>query len=116
MKMLLQIIAIVIFGYIAEYFLPWYSIAIIAFVFGFLLRSNANFLAGLIAIALLWGFEMWMIDSIASTDLASRVSMILPIKQKWILITVTLFMGGLVGGFASLTGSLLRTKRKKSYY
>lgn len=116
MKVTAQIIAIVVAGYIAELYLPWYSIAFVAFAFGYLLQSNANFLGGLVAIALLWGIKIWMIESTASADLASKVASILPLKEKWILIAITLFLGGLVGGFAALTGSLLKKRKKKRAY
>ena len=114
MKTVLQIIAIFIVAYIAELLLPWwYSVAIVAFVFGYLLRSQMNFLAGFIAIVILWGFEIWLIDSSASVDLLSRVSAIFKLERNGILVIITLVLGGLVGGFAALSGALLKPKRRK---
>jgi hypothetical protein len=43
-------------------FMPWYSIALAAFVMGYVLKSNTNFLAGFSAIATLWIFNAWLID------------------------------------------------------
>lgn len=113
MRFFLQLIVIALLAYLLELFLPWYSLAIAAFVIGYALRSNANFLAGFLAIALLWSITAWMIDHASTSDLADRVALIFPVKQKWLLFLVTAVIGGLVGGFASLTGSLLRKKRRK---
>lgn len=116
MKFILQVIAIFIFAYIAELFLPWYSLAIAAFIMGYLLKSKANFLAGFLAIGLLWFFKAWMIDANASADLAQKVALIFPVKEKIWLMLVTAFIGALVGGFATLTGSILKTEKKRVYY
>lgn len=114
MRFFLQLTVIALLAYLLELFMPWYSLAIAAFVIGYVLRSNANFLAGFLAIALLWFIAAWMIDHSSTSDLADRVALIFPVKQKWLLFLVTAIIGGLVGGFASLTGSLLR-KRKRRY-
>ena len=116
MKFILQVIAIFIFAYIAELFLPWYSLAIAAFIMGYLLKSKANFLAGFLAIGLLWFIKAWMIDENASADLAQKVALIFPVKEKIWLMLATAFIGALVGGFATLTGSLLKNEKKKVYY
>lgn len=113
MKMILQILAIAMLGYVAELYLPWYSIAFVAFACGYFIRSTANFTAGMIGIILLWGFQIWIIDRDATVDLGARVAQIFPLQQKWILIVVTLFLGALVGGFATLSGSLLKPKRRR---
>lgn len=114
MRFFLQLTVIALLAYLLELFMPWYSLAIAAFVIGYALNSNANFLAGFLAIALLWFVAAWMIDHSSASDLADRVALIFPVKQKWLLFLVTAIIGGLVGGFASLTGSLLR-KRKRRY-
>lgn len=116
MRLYLQIPAIILFGYIFELFLPWYSVAFIALVFGYLLDSESNFFGGFLGVALLWGIKIFMITSSSSVDLASKVALIMdPIKEKWILILVTLILGGLVGGLACVTGASAR-KEKKEYY
>jgi hypothetical protein len=115
MKFMLQLIAIALLAYILELFLPWYSIALAAFAIGFLLKSRANFLAGFLAIGLVWFFAAWLLDHASSSDLADRVALIFPVKQKSLLFLVTALIGGLVGGFAALTGSLLKHDRRRSY-
>ncbi len=116
MRVLVQIVAIVIFGYIFEMFLPWYSVAFVAAVFGFVLRSGNNFIGGFLGVVFLWGLKIYMISDSASVDLASKVARIMePVGEKWILIVVTLVLGGLVGGLACVTGAAAR-KEKREYY
>ena len=118
MKFIVQTIAILITAYILELISPWYCIALAAFVFGYSLKSNANFLAGFVAIAGLWLLQMGLTDLKAPGDLnlAEAVSRIFPLNSKALLYVITAFLGGLVGGFAALTGSLLKPKKKRGYY
>jgi len=118
MKFIIQTIAIILAAYILELFAPWYSIAIAAFVFGYVLKSSANFIAGFLAIAVLWLFKMWITDLNAAENLnlAEAVSKIFPLNSKALLYLVTSFIGGLVGGFAALTGALLKPEKKRGYY
>ena len=116
MRLFLQIAAIIFFGYLFELFLPWYSVAFVAFVFGYLLDSESNFFGGFLGVALLWAIKIMMITSGSSVDLASKVALIMdPIEEKWLLTLVTLVLGGLVGGLACVTGASAR-KEKKEYY
>ena len=117
MRLYIQIPAIVLFGFIFELFLPWYSVAFIAFVFGYLLNSESNFIGGFLGVAVLWGVKIFFITSGASVDFASKVAQIMePMKEKWVLILVTLIIGGLVGGFACVTGAALKQNRTSEDY
>ena len=108
MKFLIQFVATLFSAHLLALFMPWYSIALAAFVMGFLLKSNANFLAGFAAIATLWLFNVLLIDAGSSSDLSERVAKLLMVKYETVLFIVMAVIGGLVGGFAALTGSLLR--------
>ena len=112
MKFLFQTIAIIIVAYLLQLYLPWYYIAVAAFVMGYLLKSKFNFLAGFLAIALLWFIKAWMSDSAGTTDFTGRVAAIFTLPKKEWLFLVTAVVGGLVGGFAALTGGLLKRKTK----
>ena len=117
MRLFIQIPAIVLFGFIFELFLPWYSVAFVAFVFGYLLNSESNFAGGFLGVLLLWGLKIFFITSGAAVDFASKVAQIMdPMKEKWILILVTLIIGGLVGGFACVTGAALKQVRANENY
>ena len=110
MKFISQLFGIIILAYVLEIFLPWYSIAVAAFVMGYAVRSKVNFLAGFLAIALLWTIKAWLIDSGSESDLADRVAHIFSLTGKEWLMVVMAFLGGLVGGFAALAGALLRPR------
>ena len=108
MKFLIQIVAIIIAAALLEILLPWWSIAIGAAVGGFFFRSKANFLAGFLAIALLWLVKAWWLESQSNSSLTESIASVLMVKSKALLFLVTGLLGGLVGGFASLTASLIK--------
>jgi len=114
MKFLIQLLGIFALAYVLELFLPWYYIAVAAFVMGYLLKSKANFLAGFLAIGILWFVKAWLLDSSGTSDLAERVAHIFTLPKKEFLFLVTSVVGGLVGGFAAWSGSLLK-RRVKAY-
>lgn len=117
MKFVIQTILIILVAWMLELFAPWYSIAIAAFVLGYYAKSKANFLAGFFGIAILWLIKLWITDINAAENLnlAEAVSQIFPLNSKVLLFLVTCLIGGLVGGFACLTGSLLKKERRKYY-
>ena len=78
----------------------------------YLLKSKANFLAGFLAIGILWLLKAWLQDAGGSSDLSERVAKIFTLPRKELLFVVTAVVGGLVGGFAALSGSLLKRKFK----
>jgi hypothetical protein len=110
MKFIIQFIIIFILAYLLELFLPWYSIALAAFIGG-LVNSRFNFFAGFLAVALLWTIKAGLIEAASSSDLADRVALIFPVKQKALLYIVMAVLGGIVGGFAAMAGSALRSKK-----
>ena len=74
-------------------------------------KSNANFLAGLSGIALLWLIKAWMLDASASAPLTERVAAIFSLSKP-LLLLVTVLLGGLVGGFASMSGAALKKEKR----
>ncbi len=116
MKFIIQLVSIAVLAFILELFLPWWSIAISAFVLGYGFKSNANFFAGFLGIGLLWLFKALVIDMSAAMPLAENVAAILKLNSKALLMLVMVVIGGVVGGFAALTGSLLKKDAPKHYY
>ena len=110
MKFVLQVLGIALLAYLFALFLPWYYIAVAAFMMGYLLKSRANFLAGFLGIAFVWLLKAWLMDTAGATDLTERVAHIFSLKQKELLFLVMAVVGGLVGGFGALTGALLKRK------
>ena len=116
MKFFIQFIAILILAFVLELFLPWWSISVAAAAGGFLFKSKANFLSGFLAIALLWFTKAYLIDMYSAVPLAEKVAKILLVNSKALLFLITAIIGGLVGGFSALTGSLLRQEKKSETY
>jgi hypothetical protein len=115
MKFALQIVFILVFAYVLELFFPWWTIAIAGFLGGVLFNSRSNFGAGFLAIALLWALKALLIEVTAAAPLSDRVAAIFSL-DKPLLFVVTAIIGGLVGGFACMTGSALHKGKKRSSY
>ena len=116
MRFLVQFLFITITASIFELFLPWWSIAIAAGLGGYVLSTRANFLAGFLAIAILWLITTLTIHFSSGAQLTERVAAIffsLPVPA---LFAVTCLIGGLVGGFAAMAGGALRKDRRRLKY
>jgi hypothetical protein len=110
MRFTVQIVVIVILGFFLELFLPWWSVAIAAFIGGVLVHTRMNFLGGFLAIGILWLVKALITELSTDSDLAGRVAMIFMLQSKTLLVLVTLLLGGLVGGFATMSGGALRRR------
>jgi hypothetical protein len=94
-------------------FMDWWSIAIACFIVAALIRQRPGiaFLTGFLALFLLWGALSFMISNNNEHLLAHKVSLLLiKTDNPYLLIIITGLIGAIVGAFAALTGSLLRTK------
>ena len=111
MKFFVSILLTALLSFAACLFLPWWIIAITGFVVAFAIPQKAglSFLAGFIALFLLWtGLSFWM--SAANNHLLAHKLSLLFIKadNPFLLILVTGLIGGLVAGLGSLTGRHFR--------
>jgi hypothetical protein len=92
-------------------FLPWWSIAIVCFVVAVCIpqKNWLSFMAGFISLFLLWyGLSFWMSFQNGHL-LANRIStLILKQENSFLLVLITALIGGMVGGLAALSGSLIR--------
>ncbi len=116
MRLLLASLLTTVLAYVAGMFLPWWSIALIAFLVAFLLVQNiaAGFLSGFLGIFLLWGVLALWIDLKNESILSHKIAQLFPLGgSSVLLILVTALVGALVGGFAAMAGSSLRPARKK---
>ena len=83
-------------------------IAIAAFGGGLLINTRSNFVAGFLAVGLLWVGKALISDLSAESDLADRVAKIFMLHNKAILLLVLFLLSGLVGGLAAMSGGALR--------
>ena len=80
--------------------------AIGAFLVGFVFSNSGfkSFLSGFIAIGVLWLGLALYVDNATHSILTEKISQLFPLN----LFVLTTLIGGLVGGFASMTGALLK--------
>ena len=87
-----------------------WDFAIVAFLIGFLINANgwSSFLSGFVAISGFWYILAMIINRANGGILSDRVAELLTLPNSGTLLFVTILVGGLVGAFATLTGSLAR--------
>lgn len=91
--------------------LPWYSFVVCALAVAVAVHQKPfkAFLAGFVALFLLWCILALVKDVANEHLLSTKVANILSLKGNYILLLlITGFIGGLVAGFGALTGSYLR--------
>ena len=111
MKFILATLLTMALAFLAGLFLPWWSIAIIALLVALFLPQHSfrGFLSGFLGIFLLWGLLALWIDIENQQILSRKMALVFPLGgSSALLILVTAFVGGMVGGFAALTGTSLR--------
>ena len=116
MKMLVSVILVALLSLAAGLYLPWFTIAIVAFLVAILIPQKPvwSFLTGFIALFILWGSLAWYISSSNNNILAGKISLlIIHIQSPAILILLTALIGALVAGFAALAGSYVHKSEGK---
>jgi hypothetical protein len=111
MKFTAATILTAILAFISGLFLPWWGIAIAAFLVGIAVQQSATkaFLAGSAGVLLLWSGLSWWINMQNAGVLSKKIAAVLPLGgSAFLLILVTGIIGGLVGGLAAMSGSYLR--------
>lgn len=111
MKFTVSILTIAILAYALGIYLPWWSLACAAFLIGAVIpqRNILSFFSGFLSVFILWFLLALMMSNKNGDILAARMSqVVLKNNQPFLLILLTGLIGGLVGGFAALSGSLFR--------
>jgi hypothetical protein len=114
MKFLITTLLIVLLSFLSGLYLPWWGFALAACLISALIpqRPFRAFLAGFLALFLLWGGLAWGIDAANNSILSARIAQILPLAgSPALLILVTALVGALAGGGSALTGSFLTTRK-----
>jgi hypothetical protein len=108
MKFFVQIAATIALCFLLQTFFPWWTMAIGACAIGFAVpnKGYVSFGAGFLAVGLLWLGMAIYIDQTTQSILTEKVNKLLPLNS----LLLTMLIGGVVGGFAALTGALARAK------
>lgn len=115
MKFIASLLLTALLAFIAGIYLSWWGIAIAAFITALLIHQTAGkaFLAGFLGIFLVWGLLAWWIDNVNQSLLSARIGELLGIgNNPLLLVGITALTGGLVGGFAAMSASFLRSTKK----
>ncbi|MEM7656576.1 MAG: hypothetical protein AAF399_10640 [Bacteroidota bacterium] len=121
---MLRFLLILVLAYPAGVFFPWWWAIVVAFLVGLLMSEKKRrrvfgkqqvparaFLAGFLALFLLWGVMVFWINGQNEGILAEKVAQLIsanpPISGPYLLILISALMGGLIGGFGAMTGNLL---------
>lgn len=114
MKFIAQTLAVAVLSFALQSFFPWWSLAVAGFIVGLVAGRSGwiSFFSGFLGVGLLWIGMTLYLDLSTNSILSSKVAQLFPTKTTPLLFLFTCLVGGLVGGFSTLTGSLI-TYRKK---
>ena len=115
MKFLIAFLLTALLSYAAGFYLPWWSIAIAAFIVAVAIpqKPGKAFLAGFLSLFLLWVGLALYIDMGNQHILSMKIAELLFKSHSHDLImSVTGLVAALVGGFAALSGAYLRQTKK----
>jgi hypothetical protein len=113
MRFLLGMILMIILSAVAEYYLPWWTIAVVCFVVALFSGQGAGkaFLMGFCGIAIFW-LAMALLHDIPNEHiLSARMAALFKLPNYALFICVTVLIGGLVGGLSAWAGALIAPLR-----
>jgi hypothetical protein len=111
MKFIVSLLLTALLSFAACLYLPWWGIAIAAFITSLIIPQypGKSFLSGFLALLLLWGGLAWYISNRNEHILAHKVSLLIfQADNPLLLVAATALIGALVAGLAALSGSFLR--------
>ena len=116
MKFIISILLVALLTYAIGIYgnLPWWSFVITNLLIAVAIPQKPliAFAAGAIGVGLLWAGLALGIDLANNHILSTKVATILPLKGSYSsLIILTAFLGAILGGLASLTGSFVRAHK-----
>lgn len=111
---LVKVLVISILSFLLTLFLPWYTVAIVAFLAGLILSNKPgnNFLAGFLGVGVFWFLYAFILDFRNNHILSSRVAQLFAENLKLgirgsVLLLVTTLLGGFIGGLSCMAGAMI---------
>lgn len=110
MKVLFATLLIALAVCIMALFLPWWTGSIAAFAIVLILGLSPGkaFIAGLIGAGLAWGIMAGWIDIRNTGILSARIGQVFGGIPGFVLILITIAIGGLTAAAGALTGAMVR--------
>lgn len=115
MKFLFRTIIIAVVAHFALLYFPWWSIAVCGFFAGALLSgtNTSSFFSGFLGIGLLWLIQSFIIHNSSEGLLSDKIAALFALPNGVYVIIITALLGGIVGGFSTLSGLRFRKLFKK---
>jgi hypothetical protein len=115
MKAFIIFLVIGILSYVVGLYYPWWSLAVVAFVVTLVVpqRPFAAFLTAFLSVFVFW-FSLAFFKDLANDHiLADRISnLFLKAEYPAVIAAIAGLIGAVVAGFAALSASYLRTKKR----
>ncbi|GAB4333777.1 MAG: hypothetical protein OHK0038_10150 [Flammeovirgaceae bacterium] len=109
MIFVVRLLILIIVTGVLQYFLPWWTLAIPAFLMGLTFeRGIGAFLVGFLGILILWGGFAFVIDYLNESILSAKIAELFQLPTAYSMIAVTAVLGGILGGSSSLSGNYFR--------
>ncbi len=110
MRFFLIILLIALISGALQIFLPWWVCGAVSFILAIIIqqKTSSAFWAGFFAIFLLWGGYAFWLDYSTQSFLTNKMIKLFSIPSPIIMVLLTALVGGLTGGFSSLSGNYLR--------
>lgn len=117
MKVFVTLLLVAVPGYLLQFYLPWWTLAVWAGIIGFMLdlRTGWAFLGGFLGGVLLWGGFAAYYHFMGEGYMAHRMSLNFGVTP-FVLWLVTALIGGITAGLGLLTGRHLRKLLDSAFY
>ncbi len=112
MRSVIVMIAILILSWVATLLLPWWGVAVAAFLVALVAgqRPGRSFVVGFFGVGLFWLLMVILRDVPNEHILSTRMAALFHLPGRGDFILLTVAVGALVGGLSAWTGSLLSGK------
>lgn len=113
MKFIVSILLTALLSFAIGFYMSWWSLALASFLVALFIRQSPGlaWLSGFLGIFFLWAVLASWIDVRNQGILSQKVAELFPLGGSVLmLIIITALIGGLVGGFAAMTGSYIRKR------
>lgn len=107
MRFFLLIILVALLSAVAEYFLPWWSAAVVCFLVSLFVKQKGGraFLMGFLGMGIFWLAAALLHDAANEHILSAKMAALFHLPDYGLFIIVTVLIGGLVGGMAAWAGN-----------
>ena len=102
---------IAILSFLFQLFLPWWSLAIVAFGCSYFVGKKAaqTFFAGFLACGMVWLLMALFIHFSKGDLMTDRIAELLSLPSSSILYVAAFLIAGIVGGLAAVSGYYLKS-------